>query len=588
MSTFSATPGDVVAFWDLENCPIPSRMICSEADSDAIVQRLIKVSKQFGVLRDFKGYVATDSPIAESSLSTKYSRLGLLGVNVHICAREGQPEVVDRAIMVDVAFCLKRYRESNIRSVTVVLITGDSDFALLISKILAYGYKVLLIPHLSAQAQLYCPGSDGPRRMHGFALPKATRLSIADAYRVECAEEVQYVIDEGETQDSDVPLKPVTDGLDTELDLWIESDFEEGEVEAKEVRNIAINLTAQPKEPQLKLSRRENRSSARGEQRPTTKTRRRERGRGKKAGRRTLSNIIFTDVDESEDTDPTWVPSSPTVLADDPYQDTWNDPFSSVHFDTMGTARYHHPNGGRAAQRRMSTRSDDTRPQKRARYPTREDFEAYSARPLDVQDNALPREGASNAREIAIPSTSSDWVAAMMAAEESSVPDTIRPSTRSQRKRRHTEDFYLPAWVTSCTYHDKEIARHVKKPKFQECLTPITPTDPGQPAEAEEKPQVKVHSGRRKVGRSEEDQRSTKEVLAELRVLSLRMDSLERELGIIKEAGKIMDVRSALNSLGDRIIAGEQRLCPAKDQDIQNTLEALQSLSFQDPPETRT
>ncbi|KAF9228008.1 hypothetical protein BS17DRAFT_693924, partial [Gyrodon lividus] len=142
----------VAIFWDYENCSPPSSSYGLGYD---IVNNIGRMARVFGSVTTFKAYLDIFAQSPKSVVLR--SELQSSGVSMIDCPHNGKKDVVDKMILVDMlAFAVDHPAPA-----TVILITGDRDYAYAISTLRLRNYKVILIvpsPHvpvcLESQASL--------------------------------------------------------------------------------------------------------------------------------------------------------------------------------------------------------------------------------------------------------------------------------------------------------------------------------------------------------------------------------------------------------------------------------------------------
>ncbi|KZT28230.1 hypothetical protein NEOLEDRAFT_1058893, partial [Neolentinus lepideus HHB14362 ss-1] len=137
--------GDRVAiFWDYENVRAPSTIA-----GDVLSGNIRSVAHQYGFVALFRAYidlvllVSPKSAIHRSALQTS-------GVTLVDCPHNGRKDVADKMIIVDMlAFALDHPPPA-----TIILISGDCDFAYAVSTLRLRGYNVVLIAPKSASSSI--------------------------------------------------------------------------------------------------------------------------------------------------------------------------------------------------------------------------------------------------------------------------------------------------------------------------------------------------------------------------------------------------------------------------------------------------
>ncbi|KAL0563605.1 hypothetical protein V5O48_018459 [Marasmius crinis-equi] len=150
--------GHVAIFWDFanaealrtENCRPPSNV-----SGYTIVQRIREVAQQYGRITTFRGYTNLSELSSPRSVLLR-SELQCSGLSLIDCPHNGRKNVVDEMIIVDM---LTYAIDNDSEGLTMILISGDRDFAYPISVLRLRMYQVVLISpsipcsHLSLRAQ---------------------------------------------------------------------------------------------------------------------------------------------------------------------------------------------------------------------------------------------------------------------------------------------------------------------------------------------------------------------------------------------------------------------------------------------------
>ncbi|KAJ7172687.1 NYN domain-containing protein [Mycena filopes] len=140
---------DVAIFWDYENCHASSQVSGYE-----IVSGIRNVAHRFGPVKYFKAYMEVPEPDTFRSLSLR-SELQCSGVSLTDCPHNGRKGVADQMIMVD----MLAYAMDHPAPATVILISGDRDFAYAVSTLRLRRYDVVVVSlplpgaHLSLKSQ---------------------------------------------------------------------------------------------------------------------------------------------------------------------------------------------------------------------------------------------------------------------------------------------------------------------------------------------------------------------------------------------------------------------------------------------------
>ncbi|KAF4576811.1 hypothetical protein EYR36_000594 [Pleurotus pulmonarius] len=142
---------DVAIFWDYENCHGPS----SVSGYD-VVRNIRSVAHKFGSVKLFKAYLELSEQAMSPRLLNLRSELQSSGVSLTDCPHNGRKNVADQMIIVD----MLTYAIDRPAPATIVLISGDRDFAYAASVLRLRRYSVVVVslntrgvhPSLTAQA----------------------------------------------------------------------------------------------------------------------------------------------------------------------------------------------------------------------------------------------------------------------------------------------------------------------------------------------------------------------------------------------------------------------------------------------------
>ncbi|PPQ89119.1 hypothetical protein CVT25_006491 [Psilocybe cyanescens] len=138
---------NVAIFWDYENCPVPSN-----TSGYAIVGHLRTVAEPYGSVRSLKAYLEVTEQTPFKTLLMR-SELQSSGVSLVDCPHNGRKDVADKMIIVD----MLAHALDNPAPSTIILITGDRDFAYAMSILRLRRYRLVLVTlpnaHVSLTAQ---------------------------------------------------------------------------------------------------------------------------------------------------------------------------------------------------------------------------------------------------------------------------------------------------------------------------------------------------------------------------------------------------------------------------------------------------
>ncbi|KAJ7109170.1 NYN domain-containing protein [Mycena epipterygia] len=149
MQSNNLVSSDVVIFWDYENCHASSTTSGYE-----IVSGIRNVAHRFGSVKSFKAYMEMPEPDTPRSLSLR-SELQSSGVSLTDCPHNGRKNVADQMMMVD----MLAYAMDHPAPATLILISGDRDFAYAVSVLRLRRYDIVVISlpvpgaHISLKSQ---------------------------------------------------------------------------------------------------------------------------------------------------------------------------------------------------------------------------------------------------------------------------------------------------------------------------------------------------------------------------------------------------------------------------------------------------
>lgn len=138
----------VAIFWDYENVRAPSSI-----SGNVLAGNIRAVAHSYGTVTAFRAYV--DLAELVSSKGNLRSNLQTSGVSLVDCPHNGRKDVADKMIIVDMlAFAIDHPAPA-----TIILISGDGDFAYALSTLRNRGYDVVLIAPKCASASIKCVAS---------------------------------------------------------------------------------------------------------------------------------------------------------------------------------------------------------------------------------------------------------------------------------------------------------------------------------------------------------------------------------------------------------------------------------------------
>ncbi|KAF9466396.1 NYN domain-containing protein [Collybia nuda] len=138
---------DVAIFWDYENCHAAAHISGYE-----IVKKIRYIAHDFGSIKLFKAYLELSEPAAYSRSLYLRSELQSSGVSLIDTPHNGRKDVADKMMLVD----MLAHAIDNPPPATIILISGDRDFAYAVSILRSRRYRVVIISlggvHMSLRA----------------------------------------------------------------------------------------------------------------------------------------------------------------------------------------------------------------------------------------------------------------------------------------------------------------------------------------------------------------------------------------------------------------------------------------------------
>ncbi|KAG6821157.1 hypothetical protein H0H93_005377 [Arthromyces matolae] len=131
-----------------ENCCVPAQYTGYE-----VVKKIRNIAHNFGSIKLFQAYLELSDPTAFARTLALRSELQASGVSLKDCPHNGRKNVADKMMLVDIlAYAIDKPPPS-----TIILISGDRDFAYAVSILRLRRYKVAIISlpmvHLSLKVQ---------------------------------------------------------------------------------------------------------------------------------------------------------------------------------------------------------------------------------------------------------------------------------------------------------------------------------------------------------------------------------------------------------------------------------------------------
>ncbi|PSR88888.1 hypothetical protein PHLCEN_2v5037 [Hermanssonia centrifuga] len=132
----SSVEQDTVAiFWDYENCEMPA-----SADPFTISNGIRRLSQGYGIVKVFRAYFEMSDLTSQRSISMR-SGLQSCGVSLIDCPHNNRKDVADKMILADMLVHAMDHPAPS----TVILISGDRDFAYAVSLLRLRKYKIVVI-----------------------------------------------------------------------------------------------------------------------------------------------------------------------------------------------------------------------------------------------------------------------------------------------------------------------------------------------------------------------------------------------------------------------------------------------------------
>ncbi|KAF8969794.1 limkain-b1-type NYN domain-containing protein, partial [Flammula alnicola] len=141
---------DVAIFWDYENCPAPTN-----ASGYALVNNIRSVAQPYGSVKSLRAYLGITEHFPVLRALTLRSELQSSGVSLVDCPHNGRKDVADKMIIVD----MLAHAIDNPAPSTIVLITGDRDFAYAMSILRLRRYRIILLTLPNAHSSLTAQAS---------------------------------------------------------------------------------------------------------------------------------------------------------------------------------------------------------------------------------------------------------------------------------------------------------------------------------------------------------------------------------------------------------------------------------------------
>lgn len=136
---------NVAIFWDYENCA-PT----SSSPGYGVVDSILQIAHKYGSVKQFKAYLEISEQSSPNSSGRLRSELQSCGVSLTDCPHNGRKDVADKMMMVD----MLTYAIDTTAPATLIVISGDRDFAYAISVLRCRRYRIVLVTPKSAHVSL--------------------------------------------------------------------------------------------------------------------------------------------------------------------------------------------------------------------------------------------------------------------------------------------------------------------------------------------------------------------------------------------------------------------------------------------------
>ncbi|KAJ3842550.1 NYN domain-containing protein [Lentinula raphanica] len=138
-------------FWDYEDCPVPTNL--SGYD---IVKQIRNLAHEFGSIKLFKAYNRFSEQTVNSFRTVvPRSELQSSGVSITDCSHSRYKNVANQTIIVDIlAFAIDNPFNPQAANTTIMLISGDRDFAYALSILQLRKYNVVVVARSTIHASL--------------------------------------------------------------------------------------------------------------------------------------------------------------------------------------------------------------------------------------------------------------------------------------------------------------------------------------------------------------------------------------------------------------------------------------------------
>lgn len=150
--------GEVAVFWDIENVRPPSGVLVNDAAA-AIIKGL---QSKHGNVVEAKVYLDLSPPVSKNPSQSKSpltpnERVGLQDLKVEVvdAFHNGRKEVADKMIIVDAMWFALNYQRVHGTKPIICIVSGDSDFSPLVSKLSMNGFHSICIHHSSKVRSLH-------------------------------------------------------------------------------------------------------------------------------------------------------------------------------------------------------------------------------------------------------------------------------------------------------------------------------------------------------------------------------------------------------------------------------------------------
>ncbi|TDL14228.1 hypothetical protein BD410DRAFT_797288 [Rickenella mellea] len=141
--------GQVAIFWDCETCRIPTSI-----SGYKLVNRIRQVVQDYGEITKFRAYLDVSLDSLQPTTWAQHSELQCSGVNMVYCMRNGNMDVANRMMLVDMVSHAIDRPSPRPSPATIAVISGNHDFTYGMSVLRLRGYNIIVIAPPSAHPSI--------------------------------------------------------------------------------------------------------------------------------------------------------------------------------------------------------------------------------------------------------------------------------------------------------------------------------------------------------------------------------------------------------------------------------------------------